>query len=256
MIEIKSRWSGKVLYTAEDAQDVRRALQDAVACGANLCGANLCGANLCGANLRDADLRGANLRDADLRGANLRDADLCGANLRGANLCDADLCGANLRGANLRGANLRGANLCDANLRDANLWRQPLWPMRQDFFSILDQAPAEVATLREKIVAGEIEGSTYEGPCSCLAGTIAVAHGCAVGALEDELGIETNASRPAEQWFITISQGDKPLDVTDESIVWKEQSEGVFRISWALAWLDEWVESRTAVAKALAGTAS
>jgi uncharacterized protein YjbI with pentapeptide repeats len=100
MIEIKSRWNGSVLYTAENAQDVRQALTEAVEGGANL---------------RDANLRGANLRDANLGGANLRDANLGGANLRGANLR-----GANLRGANLRGANLRDAYLGGANLRGAN----------------------------------------------------------------------------------------------------------------------------------------
>ena len=84
MIEIKHRWNGKVLYTAENAQDVRSALQEALARGADLRGANLRGADLSGANLRDADLSGANLRDADLRGAYLRDAYLRGADLSGA----------------------------------------------------------------------------------------------------------------------------------------------------------------------------
>jgi Family of unknown function (DUF5758)/Pentapeptide repeats (8 copies) len=124
-IEIKSRWSGSILFAIE-AENWRIALEAAVGAkadlreadlhgadlrGAHLCGANLHGADLCGANLRGADLCGANLRGADLRGANLRGADLCGANLRGADLRGAHLCGANLRGANLRGADLHGANL-------------------------------------------------------------------------------------------------------------------------------------------------
>jgi len=105
-IEIKSRWDGKVLYTAKTAQDVRGAVKEAVKRGANLRGANLGDADLRGANLRGANLGGAYLRGANLRGANLR-----GANLRGANLGGADLRGANLGGADLRGANLGGANL-------------------------------------------------------------------------------------------------------------------------------------------------
>jgi hypothetical protein len=215
MIEIKHRWNGSVLYTAENAQDVRHALQEAVAVG--------------------ADLRGADLRGADLRGANLR--------------------GANLRGADLRGADLRGANLRDANLRDANLrggggaayWRHPLWSTRQDIFSILDQAPAEVAALREAMVEGKINGSVYNDGtgCGCLCGTIAIVHG-GERALA-ELGIEADASRPAERWFIDIVKGDKPLPVDTEE--WP--SESVFRISWALVWLDEWLKSRMVIAKAL-----
>jgi hypothetical protein len=43
---------------------------------------------------------------------------------------------------------------------------------RADLWAILDAAPAEVAALREKVVAGEINGSTYEGACACLCGTI------------------------------------------------------------------------------------
>ena len=107
--EIKSRWSGAVIFTTDIEADestsaiikLRLAVKVAVKARASLC---------------DADLRGA-----DLRGASLRDADLFDANLRGANLFDADLRDANLRGANLRGANLRGANLRGANLRGADL---------------------------------------------------------------------------------------------------------------------------------------
>jgi Pentapeptide repeats (8 copies) len=213
VIEIKSRWaSGKVLYVAKDAQDVRRALEAAVKEDANLGGAYLGGANL-----RDANLRGANLRDANLRGAYLGDANLGGAYLGGA----------------------------------VNSPAHPLWAFRQDYWSILDQAPAEIAQLRKQIVAGKINGSVYEDDCGlgCLNGTIAIAHGCTVGELEDELGIVPDGNRPAEQWFIAILQGDKPLPLDTD---FKEHSESVFRISYALAWLDQWVESRKAICKALA----
>jgi hypothetical protein len=85
VIEIKSI-GGTVLYVAQDANDVRSAVEEAVAKRANLVGANLRGAYLGGANLRGAYLDGANLRGAYLRGANLRGAYLGGANLDGANL--------------------------------------------------------------------------------------------------------------------------------------------------------------------------
>jgi len=111
--EIKSRWSGKVLFSAE-TKSLKLAVEMAVGKKANLCGANLSGANLCGANMRESDLRGANLWGAYLREANLRGADLRGADLCGANLRESDLRGANLRGANLWGANLRGADLREA----------------------------------------------------------------------------------------------------------------------------------------------
>jgi hypothetical protein len=286
VIEIKSRWDGRVIYTAENAQDVRQAVEEAVKRSADLGSADLGYADLRSADLGSADLRYANLGSADLgyadlgyadlRSADLRYADLGSADLGYADLGSADLGSADLRYAHLGSADLGYANLGSADLRSADLgyadlryadlgyadlgyadlrsadqWRHPFWATRQDFFSILDRAPAEVAALRQVMVDGKIEGSTYTGTCSCLAGTIAVAHGCSITALNDELGIETSPSRPAEQWFISIREGDRPLDVSEESIDWKGQSEGVFRLSWALTWLDEWVESRTAIAKAL-----
>ncbi|MFY3547450.1 pentapeptide repeat-containing protein [Achromobacter xylosoxidans] len=125
--EIKNRWTGAVLFTAdvpegtESGLIARVALEQAVEASAYLGDANLRGADLRGAylgdaNLRGADLRGAYLGDANLGGANLRGADLRGANLRGANLGGADLRDANLGGANLGGADLRDANLGGANL--------------------------------------------------------------------------------------------------------------------------------------------
>jgi hypothetical protein len=123
--EIKDRWSGAVLYTTEveeEANQVLRALEAAVASGADLYGANLYGADLYGANLYRADLYGANLYRADLSGANLYGADLSGADLSGANLYGANLYRADLSGANLSGANLYGADLSGANLYGANLY--------------------------------------------------------------------------------------------------------------------------------------
>jgi uncharacterized protein YjbI with pentapeptide repeats len=76
--EIKSRWSGSVLFSVE-TDSWKLALEAAVKSGAVL---------------RGADLRGAVLRGAVLRGAVLSDADLRGAVLSGAVLSDADLSGA------------------------------------------------------------------------------------------------------------------------------------------------------------------
>ena len=132
MIEIKSRWDGRILYTAESAQDVRAAVREAVASGANLYDANLSRANLCGANLR-------------------------GANLRGANLCDADLYDANLSGANLSRANLSRADLSRADLSRAT----GIAPERcTDLLMLLDQ----VGKIRAyKLTRADGSGPTYPG---------------------------------------------------------------------------------------------
>ena len=123
--EIKSRWTGSVIFTAEiEATDetplgikLGLAVKKAVEVNANLDGASLDGANLDGASLD-----GANLVRASLVRASLDGASLYGASLDGANLYGASLDGANLDGASLVRANLDGASLDGANLDGANLW--------------------------------------------------------------------------------------------------------------------------------------
>ena len=84
--EIKSRWTGAVIFTADiDCDDgashgIRLGLAVKVAVKAR---ADLASANLSGANLYVADLSGANLAGANLHGADLASADLAGANLYG-----------------------------------------------------------------------------------------------------------------------------------------------------------------------------
>jgi hypothetical protein len=77
--EIKSRWSGAVLFSAE-TDSLKLAVELAVKSRADLARANLAGADLAGANIARA-----NLTDADLAGADLAGAYLAGANLTRAN---------------------------------------------------------------------------------------------------------------------------------------------------------------------------
>jgi uncharacterized protein YjbI with pentapeptide repeats len=118
--EIKSRWSGSVLFSIE-TESWKLAVEAAVKSKVSLADANLAGAYLA-----DANLAGAYLADANLAGANLAGANLAGANLAGANLAGAYLAGAYLAGAYLAGANLAGANLAGAYLADAKLLGNPL----------------------------------------------------------------------------------------------------------------------------------
>jgi hypothetical protein len=236
-IQIKNRFTNDVLFECdapeglESGLHLRHALEQAVSVGANLGGANLRGANLRGANLGDANLRGAYLGDANLRGAylgdaNLRGANLRGANLGGANLGDANLGGANLRDANLGDANLRGANLRGAYLGDANLRGAYLGTFKVDIFDILLRAPKEIVAVRSALVEGRVNGSVYSGACSCLVGTIATARGVEYRELGS--GIEPNSSRPAEQWFMQIKEGDTP--------------ENSSAVKLTVEWVDEFLE--------------
>lgn len=65
IVEIKSRWDSKVLFSVE-AGSLKLALEIGITQGADLRGADLRGADLEGADLEGADLGGADLRGADL----------------------------------------------------------------------------------------------------------------------------------------------------------------------------------------------
>jgi uncharacterized protein YjbI with pentapeptide repeats len=188
-IKILNRFNSETVIYESEKETIREAVEEAVAKGVSLSYANLSYANLSYANLSYANLSYANLSYA-----NLSDANLSYANLRSANLSYA----------NLSDANLSYANLSDANLSDANL-RQ----FKNDLFEILLNAPTEVAGLKAKLIAGEIDGSCYEPECgmACLVGTIAVLKDCHYNALE---GISPDSGRPAEQWFFNIRPSCTP----------------------------------------------
>ena len=121
-VEIKHRWNGRVLYSAEiEENPLRETVVRAVRENAYLDGAYLDGASLDGAYLAGASLAGASLAGASLDGASLAGAYLAGAYLAGASLAGASLAGASLDGAYLAGASLDGAYLAGVSLDGAYL---------------------------------------------------------------------------------------------------------------------------------------
>jgi Pentapeptide repeats (8 copies) len=129
-----------------------------------------------------------------------------------------------LRDADLRDADLRDADLSDAVLSGAVLSGAVLSEQKNDFWEILLRSKKEVPYLRAAIVDGKVDGSTYEGECACLVGTISKARGVDYQSMS---GISPNASRPAERWFMGIKKGDTP------------ETNQISKIT--LEWLDEFV---------------
>ena len=141
----------------------------------------------------------ANLTDADLIRANLTSADLTRANLIRANLIDANLTDANLTRANLTCANLTSANLTFA---------------KNDMFLVLLHAIPEISFLKKNIIEGKIDGSTYDGDCACLSGTLV--NSCFLNknntkseVLESIISVR-DSGRPIEKFFLAIKPGDTP----------------------------------------------
>ena len=143
----------------------------------------------------------------------------------GAAITAAIEAGADLRDANLTGADLHDANLRAANLRDANLTG-----VRDDLFAVLDSAPAEVPALLCALQEGRVDGSSYQGECSCLVGTIATARGVN---FDDIPGLRPDSNRPAERWFLAIRE-DAP--VTHPVV------------ALTVGWVEEWQKARETVA--------
>ena len=159
--------------------------------------------------LSGADLSEANLRGADLSEANLSEAYLSEADLREAYLSEADL-----RGANLRGAYLRGADLSEIGIDDMEEVPESLWAhFAKDILYVLLNTRSEVPGLRKLLIEGKVSGTTYEGECCCLVGSLnnvaqngTVDHYCERHIPFYMKGLHN----PCETWFYQIRTGDTP----------------------------------------------
>jgi hypothetical protein len=98
---------------------------------------------------------------------------------------------------------------------------------------VLSASPAEVPGLRAAIAAGRINGSSYEGDCACLVGTLANVKGCWYESLP---ALKPNSTRPAERFFLSIKIGDTPETSQFSAL--------------ALEWVDLWL---TNMRRAFAG---
>ncbi len=127
-----------------------------------------------------------------------------------ANLRSANLSLANLRSADLRSANLRLADLSSANLSSADLRSADLDSIKHDVIAAILKLPNEIPFLRQAIVDGKIDGSTYRGECACLAGTMA--HACDIDftTFEQKRMFPIDVNSPRERWFLSIRKGDTP----------------------------------------------
>lgn len=106
------------------------------------------------------------------------------------------------------------ANLSYADLRDADLSyaEQLIKYFKKDLYYVLSNCTQEVCALREKLLAGQIKGTHYEGKCCCLVGSLALA---SQAKYKDYCQshipyYEPGTHNPSEQLFWQIREGDTP----------------------------------------------
>jgi len=142
-------------------------------------------------------------------------------------IVDADVGGdVWLPGADIGGDVLRaGATVIgDVWLSDATvIGGSTLSEIEADQATILDLAPDEVPALRAALVAGQVDGSCYEGDCCCLVGTLTAA-----GAVD----LPRDSRRPAERYYQMIAPGHG-CDRNDAARL-------------AVEWIDRWTAQRAA----------
>ncbi len=78
--------------------------------------------------------------------------------------------------------------------------------VKADLWLVLLPLKAEIPALKQSILEGKIDGSTYTGSCACLMGTI----GNNCGKAYTDLGIKPNSQRPIEKWFMAFKPGHTP----------------------------------------------
>lgn len=101
----------------------------------------------------------------------------------------------------------KGANLRDANLRGVDLSGVDLSVIKKDMFDVLLRAIPEIPNLKKSIIEGKIDGSTYDGDCCCLCGTLEKSDNVIIC---ERIKIGRDASRPIERFFCGINPGDTP----------------------------------------------
>ncbi|MBO1267068.1 hypothetical protein, partial [Arthrobacter cavernae] len=114
-------------------------------------------------------------------------------------------------GADLYGADLYGADLYGQTLD--KLPRAFIEACSRDILFIMEHLKAEVPFLKEKLLAGEVDGSQYEGDCACLVGSLAKGKETSVANVCSTIPYYTKGTHnPGEQWFLNIHEGDMPAD--------------------------------------------
>jgi hypothetical protein len=86
--------------------------------------------------------------------------------------------------------------------------------IKDDFFAVLLRGKKEISFLKQAIIEGKIDGSTYDGECACLSGTLVngavKSNGIQEEKIKELIYSCRSSSRPIERFFLGIKPGDTP----------------------------------------------
>ncbi len=82
--------------------------------------------------------------------------------------------------------------------------------VKKELWEVLSIAPAEAKSVRQAIIAGDVDGGYYIGECCCIKGIIAAKLGIPVKNLEESYGIGLNNRSYLENFLFNIVEGDTP----------------------------------------------
>ena len=85
----------------------------------------------------------------------------------------------------------------------------------------------EVKFLKEELIAGHINGSSYTGNCACFIGTIAKGSQCDY----QSLLVKPDINSHTERWFISIKTGDTPENslFAKQTLEWIKEFENLVK---------------------------
>ena len=104
------------------------------------------------------------------------------------------------------------ANLDSADLRSAkNVSESYINQCSRDMLFIFERLKSELLYLREKLIKGEVDGTQYEGDCSCLIVSLGKGDKKEIEkACKTILFYDKGLHNFGEQWFWQIKKGDTP----------------------------------------------
>lgn len=127
------------------------------------------------------------------------------------------------------------ANLSKADLSGANLSWANLSIIKHDLWDVLLHGIKEIPFLKKKIIEGKIDGTSYDGECACLNGTLENSAKENNGEMMDKKirGIRDcrNPDRPIERFFLAIRIGGAPENnqVAKMVLAWIEEFENYLK---------------------------